>query len=170
VLHYLIILRWYLSTLHGYQDCDSPSHLRMKTYKMEPLPSVPLAPSPCLQPAIGISASSSRFQLKSNELLWKTRLCVWILTSLSIAHDFEIYKCRQLSFQMTTKSHSPRKQSSIRCLKHGLVQWTRWLPLLCKVGGGLDKWSSGLSWTFPMASKYFPPKTPERAGKFFTVN
>lgn len=46
-----------------------------------------------------------------------------------------------------TKSYSPRKQSSIRCLKHWVAQWTRWLPARCKVGGSPDKWLSGLSLT-----------------------
>lgn len=90
---------------------------------------------------------------------------MWILTSSSIAYDFEIYK-QTAVFPGDLPNHIPLEyelnemlKSSIRCLKHQIVPWTRRLPALCKVGGGLDKWSSGLRLNISN-NKYLPPKAP----------
>lgn len=104
-----MILRRYLHTPYGYQDCESPSHfLRMKTQSPGSTWGIRLSCLLFLWPVPLVSrltrASQPLPHISSYNLMnysKKQGYAFWILTSLSIAHDFEIYKHRQLSSQMT---------------------------------------------------------------------
>lgn len=68
----------------------------------------------------------------------------WVLTSLSIAHDFEIYK-QTVSFPDDRPNHIPlESRAQLGGLRHQIVKWTKMTSCLTKVRRSPDKRSSGL--------------------------